>query len=221
MSVEQARFNMIEQQIRTWEVLDQDVLDLLYAVRREEFVPTVYRELAFSDLEIPLYEGAEEGEHMMQPKVEARIIQELAVRKYERALEVGTGSGYLTALLAARAHHVHSVEISPKLKAFAEDNLRRAEIENATVELGDAAQGWQQHAPYDVIVLTASTPVLPRAFVSQLKTGGRLFAVVGDAPVMEARLVTCVGSDSHHTIDLFETCVAPLKNAMQPARFRF
>jgi len=221
MSVEQARFNMIEQQIRTWEVLDQDVLDLLYAVRREEFVPTVYRELAFSDLEIPLYEGAEEGEHMMQPKVEARIIQELAVRKYERALEVGAGSGYLTALLAARAHHVHSVEISPKLKAFAEDNLRRAEIENATVELGDAAQGWQQHAPYDVIVLTASTPVLPRAFVSQLKTGGRLFAVVGDAPVMEARLVTCVGSDSHHTIDLFETCVAPLKNAMQPARFRF
>ena len=221
MSVEQARFNMIEQQIRTWEVLDQDVLDLLYTVRREEFVPAAYRELAFSDLEIPLYEGAEEGEHMMQPKVEARIIQELAVRKYERALEVGAGSGYLTALLAARAHHVHSVEISPKLKAFAEDNLRRAEIENATVELGDAAQGWQQHAPYDVIVLTASTPVLPRAFVSQLKTGGRLFAVVGDAPVMEARLVTCVGSDSHHTIDLFETCVAPLKNAMQPARFRF
>lgn len=221
MSVEQARFNMIEQQIRTWEVLDQDVLDLLYAVRREEFVPAAYRELAFSDLEIPLYEGAEEGERMMQPKVEARILQELAVRKYERVLEVGTGSGYLTALLAARAHHVHSVEISPKLKAFAEDNLHRAEIENATVELGDAAQGWQQHAPYDVIVLTASTPVLPRALVSQLKTGGRLFAVVGDPPVMEARLVTCVGSDSHHTIDLFETCLAPLKNAMQPARFRF
>jgi protein-L-isoaspartate(D-aspartate) O-methyltransferase len=221
MSVEQARFNMIEQQIRTWEVLDQDVLDLLYAVRREEFVPAAYRELAFSDLEIPLYEGAEEGERMMQPKVEARILQELAVRKYERVLEVGTGSGYLTALLAARAHHVHSVEISPKLKAFAEDNLRRAEIENATVEHGDAAQGWQQHAPYDVIVLAASTPVLPRAFLSQLKTGGRLFAVVGDPPVMEARLVTCVGNDSHHTIDLFETWLAPLKNAMQPARFRF
>jgi protein-L-isoaspartate(D-aspartate) O-methyltransferase len=221
MSVEQARFNMIEQQIRTWEVLDQDVLDLLYAVRREEFVPAAYRELAFSDLEIPLYEGAGEGERMMQPKVEARILQELAVRRYERVLEVGTGSGYLTALLAARAHHVHSVEINSKLKAFGEDNLRRAEIENATVELGDAAQGWQQHAPYDVIVLTASTPVLPRAFVSQLKTGGRLFAVVGDPPVMEARLITCVGSDSHHTIDLFETCLAPLKNAMQPARFRF
>src|SRR5262249_1934508 len=198
-----------------------DVLDLLYAVRREGFVPAAYRDLAFSDLEIPLYEGADEGERMMQPKLEARILQELAVRKYERVLEVGTGSGYLSALLAARAHHVHSVEINPKLKTLAEQNLRRSEIDNVTVELGDAAQGWQQHAPYDVIVLTGSTPVLPPAFVSQLKTGGRLFAVVGDPPVMEARLITCVGSDSHHSIDLFETCLAPLKNAMQPARFRF
>jgi len=221
MSVEQARFNMIEQQIRTWEVLDQDVLDLLYVVRREEFVPAAYRELAFSDLEIPLYEGAGEGERMMQPKVEARIVQELAVRKYERVLEVGTGSGYLAALLADRAQHVHSVEIDPGLKAFGEDNLRRSGAENVTVELGDAAQGWQEHAPYDVIVLTGSTPVLPPSFISQLKTGGRLFAVVGDPPVMEARLITCIGQGSHHTIDLFETCLAPLKNAMQPARFQF
>jgi protein-L-isoaspartate(D-aspartate) O-methyltransferase len=221
MSVEQARSNMIEQQIRTWEVLDQDVLDLLYAIRREEFVPAAYRELAFSDLEIPLYEGADEGERMMQPKVEARILQELAVRKHERVLEVGTGSGYLTALLAARAHHVHSVEINPKLKALAEENLRRSGIENVGVELGDSAQGWQQHAPYDVIVLTGSTPVLPPAFVSQLKTGGRLFSVVGDPPVMEARLITRAGNDVHHAVDLFETCLAPLKNALQPARFRF
>ena len=221
MSVEQARFNMIEQQIRTWEVLDQDVLDLLYVVRREEFVPAAYRELAFSDLEIPLYEGAGEGERMMQPKVEARIVQELAVRKYERVLEVGTGSGYLAALLADRAQHVHSVEINPRLKAFAEDNIRRSGAENVTVELGDAAQGWQEHAPYDVIVLTGSTPVLPPSFISQLKTGGRLFTVVGDPPVMEARLITCIGQGSHHTIDLFETCLAPLKNAMQPARFQF
>jgi protein-L-isoaspartate(D-aspartate) O-methyltransferase len=221
MSVEQARFNMIEQQIRTWEVLDQDVLDLLYAVRREEFVPAAYRELAFSDLEIPLYEGADEGERMMQPKLEARILQELAVRKYERVLEVGSGSGYLTALLAARSHDVVSVEINPRLKAFAAENLHRAEIENAAVRLGDGAQGWEQSAPYDVIVLTGSTPVLPRSFLSQLKTGGRLFAVVGDPPVMEARLITCIGSESHHTIDLFETSLAPLKNATQPARFRF
>ncbi|HET7201576.1 MAG TPA: protein-L-isoaspartate O-methyltransferase [Burkholderiales bacterium] len=221
MSVEQARFNMIEQQIRTWEVLDQDVLDLLYVVRREEFVPAAYQKLAFSDLEVPLYEGASEGERMMQPKMEARVLQELSVKKYEHVLEVGTGSGYLTALLAARAHHVYSVEINPRLKELGEDHLRRAGVENTTVELGDAALGWQNHAPYDVIVLTGSTPALPPSFISQLKTGGRLFAVVGDPPVMEARLITCISRDSHHGVDLFETCLAPLKNALQPARFHF
>ena len=221
MNVEHARFNMVEQQIRTWEVLDQDVLDLLYVVRREEFVPAAYRAFAFSDLEIPLYQSADESERMMQPKVEARILQELAVKKNEYVLEVGTGSGYLTALLAARAHRVYSVEINPKLKAFGEGNLRNAGVANVTVELGDAAQGWQKHAPYNIIVLTGSTPVLPQTVVSQLKPGGRLFAVVGDAPVMEARLMTCVGEGSHHTTDLFETCLAPLKNALQPARFEF
>jgi len=221
MNLEQARFNMVEQQIRPWEVLDQDVLDLLYVVRREEFVPPACRALAFADLEIPLYENAGEGERMMQPKVEARILQELAVKKAERALEVGTGSGYLAALLAARAHHVHSVEINARLKAFGEGNLARAGVENVTVELGDAAQGWQKHAPYDVIVLTGSTPVLPQIFLSQLKVGGRLFAVVGDAPVMEARLVTCVADGSYRMTDLFETDLAPLKNALQPKRFEF
>ncbi|MGB7543360.1 MAG: protein-L-isoaspartate O-methyltransferase [Burkholderiales bacterium] len=221
MNLEQARFNMVEQQIRPWEVLDQDVLDLLYVVRREEFVPPAYRALAFSDLEIPLYENAGEGERMMQPKLEARILQELAVKKTERVLEVGTGSGYLAALLAARAHQVHSVEINARLKAFGEDNLARAGVENVTVEPGDAAQGWQKHAPYDVIVLTGSTPVLPQSFLSQLKVGGRLFAVVGDAPVMEARLVTCVAEGSYLTTDLFETDLAPLKNALQPERFEF
>jgi len=221
MSVEQARFNMIEQQIRTWEVLDQDVLDLLYAVRREEFVPAAYQKLAFSDLEIPLYEGAGEGERMMQPKMEARILQELAVRKYERVLEVGTGSGYLAALLAARAQHVHSVEINPRLKAFAENNLRRSAVENVTVEQGDAAQGWPSQGPYDIIVLTGSTPILPPVFLAQLKTGGRLFAVVGDPPVMEGRLITCTGQGAYHTVDLFETSLAPLRNAMQPGRFQF
>ncbi len=221
MSVEQARFNMVEQQIRTWEVLDQGVLDLLYVVRREEFVPAEYRALAFSDLEIPLYEGADEDERMMQPKLEARILQELAPRKTDRALEVGTGSGYLAALLAARAHRVCSVEINPRLKAFGEENLRRAGVENVMVELGDAARGWPQHAPYDIIVLAGSTPVLPQTLVSQLKIGGRLFAVVGDPPVMEARLITCVDEGSHHATDLFETCLAPLKNALQPPRFEF
>ncbi len=221
MNTEQARFNMVEQQIRPWEVLDQDVLDLLYVVRREEFVPPAYRALAFADLEIPLYENADEGERMMQPKVEARILQELALKKTERVLEVGTGSGYLAALLAGRAHHVHSVEINARLKAFGEGNLARVGVENVSVELGDAAQGWQKHAPYDVIVLTGSTPVLPQSFLSHLQVGGRLFAVVGDTPVMEARLVTCVAVGSYRTTDLFETDLAPLRNALQPNRFQF
>src|SRR5258708_13092908 len=151
MSVEQARFNMVEQQIRTWEVLDQDVLDLLYVVRREEFVPAEYRAFAFSDLEIPLYEGADEGERMMQPKMEARILQELAVRKNERVLEVGSGSGYLAALLAARAHHVCSVEINPRLKTFGEENLRRVGVENVTVPLGPPAPALPAHPPHHLI----------------------------------------------------------------------
>jgi len=221
MNIEQARLNMVEQQIRPWEVLDQDVLDLLYVVRREEFVAEAYRDLAFSDLEIPLYENAGEGERMMQPKLEARILQELAVKKSERVLEVGTGSGYLTALLAARAQHVYSVEINSRLKAFGEENLHRAVVENVTTELDDASQGWRRHEPYDIIVLTGSTPVLPTAVLSQLRAGGRLFAIVGDPPVMEARLITRVGEGSCHTTDLFETCLAPLKNAPRPARFEF
>jgi protein-L-isoaspartate(D-aspartate) O-methyltransferase len=221
VNLEQARFNMIEQQIRPWEVLDQDVLNLLYVVRREEFVPPAYRALAFSDLEIPLRENAAPGERMMQPKVEARILQELAVKKSENVLEVGTGSGYMAALLAARAREVLTVEIDSDLKSFGEANLRRAGIENVMVELGDAALGWRARSPYDVIVLTGSTPVLPQSLLQQLKPGGRLFAVVGDPPVMEARLVTCVVESSYQATDLFETNLAPLKNAAQPKRFQF
>jgi protein-L-isoaspartate(D-aspartate) O-methyltransferase len=217
MNIEQARFNMVEQQIRPWEVLDQQVLDLLYVVRREEFVPEAYRALAFSDLEIPIAEG----EKMMQPKVEARILQEVAPAKTDKVLEVGTGSGYMAALLAHRARHVHSVEISPTLKSFGEANLRRAGIVNVTVELGDAARGWSKHAPYDVIVLTGSTPVFPDAFLAQLAPGGRLFAIVGEPPVMSARLVTAVAGGSFNTLDLFETLLAPLKNALEREKFVF
>ena len=154
MNIEQARFNMVEQQIRTWEVLDQDVLDLLYVVRREDFVPPAYRGLAFSDMEIPLGDKPADGERMWQPKMEARVLQALAVRKTDHVLEVGTGSGYLTALLANRAHRVVSVEINPALKNLGEANLRRQMVTNATLELGDAARGWERHGPYDVIVLT-------------------------------------------------------------------
>jgi len=136
-------------------------------------------------------------------------------------LEVGTGSGYLTALLAHRARHVVSVEINPRLKAFGEANLRAAGVKNVTLELGDGARGWSGHAPYDVIVLTGSTPLLPDAFRQQLTVGGRLFAIVGDPPVMSARLVTCVGEGAYNAIDIFETNFAPLKNALQPERFEF
>jgi len=217
MNFDQARANMVEQQIRPWEVLDQAVLDLLYAVPREDFVPGAYRTLAFADMEIPIGEG----EKMMAPKIEARIVQELAPRKHERVLEVGTGSGYLTALLAHRAGHVHSVEIRPALAAFGRGNLERHGADNVTLEIGDAARGWPTRAPYDAIVLTGSTPVLPRALLDQLAPGGRLFAVVGEPPVMVARLVTCSAPGAFRAVELFDTLLAPLVNAEQPPRFRF
>jgi len=217
MNFDQARSNMVEQQIRTWEVLDQAVLDLLYAVPREDFVPRAYRTLAFADMEIPIGEG----EKMMPPKVEARIVQALAPHKTERVLEVGTGSGYLTALLAHRAAHVHSVEIRPALAAFGRDNLARHGADNVTLETGDAARGWPTRAPYDVIVLTGSTPALPKVLLDQLAPGGRLFAVIGELPVMVARLVTCSAPGAFRSVELFDTVLAPLVNAEQPPRFIF
>ena len=217
MNIEQARFNMVENQIRPWEVLDQQVLDLLYVVKREDFVPPAYRMLAFSDMEIPIGQG----EHMWQPKMEARVLQELAVTPGDQVLEIGTGSGYFSALLAHRARHVYSVEIHPELKASAEVSLRRAGVANVTVELGDGASGWTRHAPCDVIVLTGSTPVLAQPLLQQLKVGARLFAVVGKPPVMAARLITCTGDGAYNAIDLFETSIAPLANALAGERFRF
>ena len=217
MNLEQARFNMVEQQIRPWEVLDQDVLDLLYVVRREEFVPPEYRALAFCDLEIPLGDG----ERMWAPKIEARVLQEISPRKTERVLEIGTGSGYFAALLAHCAHHVVSVEINPRLKAMGERNIKAQGIDNVTVELGDAAQGWPKQAQFDAIVLTGSTPVLPQAIIEQLSVGGRLLAIVGAPPAMSARVVTCVAEGAYRSSDLFETDIRPLLNALQPQRFIF
>jgi len=217
MNFEQARTNMVEQQIRTWEVLDQAVLDLLYAVPREDFVPPPCRTLAFVDMEIPIGDG----EKMMAPKLEARIVQEAAPGKSERVLEVGTGSGYLTALLAHRAAHVHSVEIRPALAAFGRANLERHGADNVTLETGDAARGWPTRAPYDLIVLTGSTPVLPKVLLEQLAPGGRLFAVVGEDPVMVARLVTCSAPGAFRSVELFDTMLAPLANAEHLPRFRF
>ena len=217
MNLEQARTNMVEQQIRTWEVLDQDVLDLLYLVPREQFVPVEHRALAFSDLEIPIGHG----ERMWQPKLEARVLQELSIRKTDRALEVGTGSGYFTALLAHRCAQVCSVEINPALAQMGQANLERHGADNVILETGDAARGWAKHAPYDVIVLTGSTPVLPAALLEQLAPDGRLFAVVGEAPAMAARLVTRIGRGESRGTDLFETVIRPLANAERPSRFKF
>ncbi|HYN13313.1 MAG TPA: protein-L-isoaspartate O-methyltransferase [Burkholderiales bacterium] len=219
--LDQARANMVEQQIRTWEVLDQAVLDLLYLVPREDFVPPQHRSLAFSDTQIPIEEGVKAGERMWEPKLEARVIQELNVKKTDRVLEVGTGSGYLTALLAHRAAQVHSVEIKPKLAELGRRNLARHGADNVRLETGDAARGWPRHAPYDAIVLTGSTPVLPKAFLDQLAVGARLFAVVGEAPAMAARLVTCTAPGAFRAEDLFETVIAPLVNAEHAPRFRF
>ena len=216
MDFEQARFNMVEQQIRTWDVLDQDVLDLLFTVRREDFVAPVHRALAFADLELPL----PGGERMWAPKVEARVLQTLKVRSAESALEIGTGSGYFTALLASRANDVTTVEIDPVLAAGAAARLARYGFSNVRREIGDGAQGWGDEM-YDVIVLTGSTPLLPERFLAQLKPNGRIFAIVGDAPVMTARLVAWTAPGSRVTTDLFETVVAPLHNAAAPSRFRF
>lgn len=217
MDFAQARFNMVEQQIRPWNVLDQHVLDMLLEMRREDFVPAAYRNLAFVDMEIPLGHG----EVMLTPKLEARIIQELAIKKTDKVLEVGTGSGYMTAMLARDAHHVYSVEIVPEFKALAEEKLRAHGVHNVTLEQGDAAHGWNRHGSYDVIVLTGSVPVLPGTFFASLNQGGRMFAVVGDAPVMEGKLVTCLDEGACRTTVLFETCVPPLHNALQPQRFAF
>jgi len=216
MNVEQARFNMIEQQIRTWEVLAPAVLELLHEVRREDFVPAEHRALAFADLEVPLGHG----EAMMQPKVEARIVQELALLPHESVYEVGTGSGYLAALLARRSRHVTTVEIHPGFKARAAANLVAAGISNVTLLEGDGAARPLADGAYDAIVLSGSVPLLPQAFLERLAPGGRLFAVVGDRPVMKATLVRNVAGSFQH-VELFETLLKPLVNAPQPSRFRF
>jgi protein-L-isoaspartate(D-aspartate) O-methyltransferase len=217
MNIEQARFNMIEQQIRPWNVLDQDVLDLLLVVKREDFVPPAYKALAFVDTEIPL----PGGEAMFTPKVEARILQEVQVKKHENVLEIGAGSGYMAALLAHKARHVTSVEIRPELKAMAEANLAKAGITNVTVELGNGAQGWAKGAPFDVIVISGALEELPEAFLKQVKVGGRIAAIVGQAPAMSCEIITRVSETAYDTVKIFETDVKPLVDAAAHSHFTF
>ena len=217
MDLEKARFNMIEQQIRPWDVLDQEILDLLAVVKREQFVPAAYASLAFVDMEIPL----PAGQNMLAPRVEARILQDLAVRKHENVLEIGAGSGYMAALLANRARHVLTVDIVPELVELARTNLANAGVPNVDVAEGNAADGWAAAAPYDVICISGSLPALPQSILSQVKVGGRIAAFVGELPVMEARLITRVSETEYQVVNLFETAVKPLQGAARPSQFQF
>jgi protein-L-isoaspartate(D-aspartate) O-methyltransferase len=217
MDLEKARFNMIEQQIRPWDVLDQEILDLLAVVKREQFVPAAYASLAFVDMEIPL----PAGQNMLAPRVEARILQDLAVRKHENVLEIGAGSGYMAALLANRARHVLTVDIVPELVELARTNLANAGVPNVDVAEGNAADGWSAAAPYDVICISGSLPAIPQSILSQVKVGGRIAAFIGELPVMEARLVTRVSETEYQVVNLFETAVKPLQGAARPSQFQF
>lgn len=214
--MELARFNMVEQQIRPWDVLDGNVLDLLRKVKREHFVPVDKQSMAFMDVEIPLGHGVK----MWFPKVEARVLQALKLKASDRVLEIGTGSGYLTALMSRMAQHVTSVELVQELSARAACTLAAHHYDNVTLEVGDASRGWGNEK-YDAIVLTGSVPLPPESFYQMLNTGGRLFAIVGDAPAMHATLVSCVAPGVFETTVLFETSVALLTNAPQPQRFSF
>jgi protein-L-isoaspartate(D-aspartate) O-methyltransferase len=224
MNVELARFNMIEQQIRPWEVLDQTVLSLLASVRREDFLPAGHRALAFMDTQVPLLEAEPHGPCMLEPKVEARLLQELQVQRHEKVLEIGAGSGFMAALLAHRGQHVFTLESRPALVHMARANLRKSGIVNATVvemAAAEAALGLPAEAPFDVILLSGSVPEVPRALLEQLKPGGRLAAIVGEQPIMRARLFTRVGEAAWSDVDLFDTVAPRLAGFAERSRFNF
>ncbi len=224
MDTELARFNMIEQQIRPWEVLDQTVLTLLATLRREDFVPPAMRALAFVDTQVPLLPGDPAGPCMLEPKVEARLLQELQVQRHEKVLEIGTGSGFMAALLAHRAQQVVTLECRPALARMARESLRRNGVLNVQVQevtAAEGARGLPAEAPFDAIVLSGSVAELPRDLLEQLKVGGRLVAIVGDEPVMRARLVTRAAAAAWSSTDLFDTVAPRLEGFAEPSRFRF
>ena len=217
MNIEQARFNMIEQQIRTWEVLDPDVLSLLSIVKREDFVPEAHRSMAFADTQVPL----PHGQFMLEPKVEARLLQELGVQRHERVLEIGAGSGYMAALLAHRAQHVTTLEIDPELAMLATENLRKAWVMNASVIGADGSRPLPVEGPFDVIVLSGSVSEVPRSLLGQLKAGGRLVGVVGQLPIMRATLMTRGPEAGYSSVELFDTVAPRLSGFGEPSRFIF
>ncbi|MFQ6022003.1 MAG: protein-L-isoaspartate O-methyltransferase [Acidiferrobacterales bacterium] len=214
---ELARHKMVEQQVRPWEVLDQRVLDLIDQSPREDYVPEQYRNLAYVDMNVPLGHG----QVMIPPKLEARLLQELAIQPHDTILEIGTGSAYMTSLAAALGRHVYSVEIIPELATRAQQALETHDIKNVTLETGDGARGWGRHQPYDVILITGSLPLLPDSFKQSLAPGGRMIAIIGYSPVMQVMLLQRVAAGSWDEASLFETDLPPLINAQQPERFVF
>jgi protein-L-isoaspartate(D-aspartate) O-methyltransferase len=220
MDTERARFNMIEQQIRPWEVLDPAVLGLLATVRREDFVPPALRALAFVDTQVPL----SGGRYMLEPRVEARLLQELQMQRHEKVLEIGTGSGFMAALLGHRAQRVTTLESDPALADAATANLKRAGLSNVTVRrvgAAEAARGLPAEAPFDAILLSGSVADVPQGLLQQLKPGGRLLAIVGDEPIMRARLFTRAGDAAWSAVDLFDTVAPRLAGFAAAARFEF
>jgi len=224
MNTELARFNMIEQQIRPWEVLDPHVLSLLGTLRREDFVPPQHRSMAFVDTQVPLVDNEPFAACMLEPKVEARLLQELQVQSHEKVLEIGTGSGFMAALLSHRAMQVVTLECRPALARMARASLRRNGITSVTVldvNAADSVRGLPGEAPFDVILLSGSVAAVPQALLDQLKVGGRLAAVVGELPIMRARLFTRVGDKAWSDVDLFDTVAPRLEAFPEHARFAF
>lgn len=222
--IEQARYNMVEQQIRPWNVLDENVLELLSSVRREDFVPPAYQGLAFMDTEIPLNPSVEEAERlgqvMLAPRADARMLQDLRVKPTDRVLEIGAGSGYMAALLAARAERVVSLEIAPELVEFARENLRSAGVRNAEVRQADGALDPIPDGPFDVIVLSGSVAEVPQRLLALLREGGRLGAFVGQEPVMRATIVRRSG-ERFETTRPWDVIVPRLLNFPEPSSFKF
>jgi protein-L-isoaspartate(D-aspartate) O-methyltransferase len=224
MNIEQARFNMIEQQIRPWHVSDAAVLKLLSNVKREDFVPVAHKGLAFADLEIPLLGSGEEvlakGQCMLEPRLEARMLQDLAVHSTDTVLEIGAGSGYVAALLASLAQRVVAVEINAELAAMARNNLRNAGIQNVEVRQADGAKLTAADGSFDVIAMSGSVAEVPHTLLSLLKVGGRLGAIVGEEPIMRATIVTRTGDTTFSTVQSWDTVAPRLQNFPEPSRFK-